>query len=129
METLKRRLDLLKLEGLGFYQPEITKELSDKYGVSRRTVQLDFATRSKWQPKISEAKDVTKTLMKITNRYEQIYRKASRLYLTGSNENTQLGALSIMDRVTGHLAEAVVIPDLMARLVKIEDEAKRKLRP
>lgn len=128
METIKRRLDLLRLEGLGFSQPDIVKHLTEQYGVSERLIYYDFERRTKWQPKIQDLKDSDNILMKIVNRYEQIYRNASRLYLTGSTENTQLGALSIMDRVTGHLAEAAVIPDLIARLARIEEQAKRKLR-
>ena len=42
MDAVFRRLELLKLEGLGFSQAEIVKELSMKCACSRRTVYNDF---------------------------------------------------------------------------------------
>ena len=42
MDAVSRRLELLKLEGLGFSQAEIVKELSQKCACSRRTVYGDF---------------------------------------------------------------------------------------
>lgn len=117
------------MEGMGFSKPEIVKALVEEYNVSDRTVYYDFQNRSKWQPNLSDIKDTDNILLKILNRYDQIYRHASKLYLTGSDQNVQLGALSIMDRVTGHYAEAAVIPELIARLANLEEQAKRKLRP
>ena len=51
-EAVSRRLELLKLEGLGFSQPEIVKELSQKFGCSGRTVYRDFECRDRWQPEL-----------------------------------------------------------------------------
>ena len=42
MDVVSRRLELLKLEGLGFSQAEIVKGLSQKCACSRRTVYNDF---------------------------------------------------------------------------------------
>ena len=50
MDAVSRRLELLKLEGLGFSQAEIVKELSVKCACSGRTVYSDFETRGSWQP-------------------------------------------------------------------------------
>jgi hypothetical protein len=41
---------LLKLEGLGFSQAEIVKELSQKNVCSKRTIYNDFEARATWQP-------------------------------------------------------------------------------
>lgn len=41
MDAVSRRLELLKLEGLGFSQPEVVKELSQKCACSKRTVYSD----------------------------------------------------------------------------------------
>jgi len=128
METLKRRLDLLRLEGIGLDQSEIVKQLSEKYQTTVRTIQYDFAKRVVWQPKLLDLKDSDKILMKVINRYEQIYRNAAFKYLTAENENAQLGALNIMARVNEKLAESAVIPDLIARLVTIEEQANRKMK-
>ena len=46
MNVLTRRLELLKLEGLGLSQIEIIRELSRKAGCSERTVYNDFETRA-----------------------------------------------------------------------------------
>ena len=50
MDAVARRLELLKLEGLGFSQAEIVKELSQKCACSCRTVYRDFETLGSWQP-------------------------------------------------------------------------------
>ena len=50
--AVKRRLELLKLEGLGFSMPEIVTELSQKYGCLGRTVYRDFESRGQWQPEL-----------------------------------------------------------------------------
>ena len=52
MTAVKRRLELLKLEGLGFSKPEIVKELSQKHECSGRTVYRDFESRDEWQPEL-----------------------------------------------------------------------------
>ena len=49
MDSVSRRLELLKLEGLGFSQAEVVKELSQKIGCSDRTVYRDFESRVEWQ--------------------------------------------------------------------------------
>ena len=50
MDTVVRRLELLKMEGMGFNQSEIVKQLSEKYRCSERTVYYDFENRRDWQP-------------------------------------------------------------------------------
>ena len=45
MDAVSRRLELLKLEGLGFSQAEIVKELSVKCACSERAVYGDFEGR------------------------------------------------------------------------------------
>ena len=44
MDAVSRRLELLKLEDLGFSQAEIVKELNQKCACSRRAVCGDFET-------------------------------------------------------------------------------------
>jgi hypothetical protein len=50
VDAVSRRLELLKLEGLGFSQAEIVKELSQESTCSERTVYRDFEVRDSWQP-------------------------------------------------------------------------------
>jgi len=122
--AVKRRLELLKLEGLGFSQPEIVTELSQKHECSRRTVYRDFENRGQWQPELQNVKNHTQILMRTVNRYEQIYREASVRLLTGTQEATQLGALSIMLKVNGKIYEIAVLPEILNRLKELEEKAK-----
>jgi hypothetical protein len=47
LDSVSRRLELLKLEGLGFSQAEIVKELSQKCTCSKSTVCNDLETPRK----------------------------------------------------------------------------------
>jgi len=85
--VVQRRLELLKMEGLGFNQAEIVKQLSEKYQCSARAVYFDFERRPSWQPTLLQLSDQEKVLLKVINRYEQIYRQAAFKCLTAANEN------------------------------------------
>ena len=87
MVAVERRLELLKLEGLGFSQPEIVKELSRNFHCSERAVYHDFEGRERWQPELQHVENHSRILMKIVNRYEQIYRQASMMTVAESSEN------------------------------------------
>ena len=76
-EVVSRRLELLKLEGLGFSQAEIVNELSQKSSCTKRAVYKDFETRERWQPVLQSVVESNAVLLKAINRYEQIYRQAS----------------------------------------------------
>jgi len=105
VDVVSRRLELLKLKGLGFSQVEIVKELSQKCACSKRTVYGDFEGRAVWQPVVQSVVDHERVLLKVVNRYEQIYRQASVRLLTASNELAQLGALNIMLKANAALRE------------------------
>jgi hypothetical protein len=125
VDVVSRRLELLKLEGLGFSQAEIVKELSQKIGCSERTVYYDFESRADWQPIIQSVISPEAVLLKVVNRYEQIYRQASIRLLTASNELAQLGALNTMLKANSALFETAVLPEVLGRLKELEDKAKR----
>jgi len=124
VNTVERRLELLKLEGMGFNQVEIVKQLSQKHGCSDRTVYYDFENRANWQPTLQQLSDHEAILLKTVNRYEQIYREASIRLLTGTQELTQLGALNIMLKVNSKIYEIAVLPDILNRLEELEEKAK-----
>jgi len=124
LRTVERRLELLKLEGMGFNQVEIVKQLSQKHGCSDRTVYYDFEKRANWQPTLQQLSDPEAILLKIVNRYEQIYRQASIRLLTGTQEATQLGALNIMLKANSKICETAVLPDILNRLNELEEKAK-----
>ena len=125
MEVVSRRSEVLRLEGLGFSQAEIVKELSQKAGCSKSTIYNDFETRASWQPTLQSAIKPDNSLLKVTNRYEQIYRQASIRLLTNQNELAQLGALNIMLKVNSKLHETIIQPEIMNRLQVLEEKAKR----
>ena len=125
MDSVSRRLELLKLEGLGFSRPEIVKELSQKSSCTERTVYCDFETRATWQPTIQSVVSPEAVLLKVANRYEQIYRQASMRLLTSSNELAQLGALNTMLKANSLLFETAVLPEVMCRLNVLEDKASK----
>jgi len=118
---------LLKLEGLGFSQPEIVTQLSQKHQCSSRTVYRDFECRDRWQPELQHVKNHTQILMKVVNRCEQIYRQASIRLLTGTQEATQLGALNIMLKVNTKIFETAVLPEILHRLKVLEEKAGKGL--
>jgi len=91
--TLERRLDLLKLEGNGLLRPEIVKELSVRFKVTKNTLWYDFRTKHKWQPFIQELKTV---YLRIINRHDQLYRKASLEYMRGGTVKEKLVAVNLM---------------------------------
>ena len=116
---------MLKLEGLGFSQAEIVKELSQKNACSKRTIYNDFEARATWQPILQGDVKPNEVLLKVVNRYEQIYRQASMRFLTASNELAKLGALNIMLKANALLNETAVLPEVLGRLRDLEDKAKR----
>jgi hypothetical protein len=125
VDSVARRLELLKLEGLGFAQAEIVKELSVKCACSERTVYGDFETRVTWQPVLQSVVKPEEILLKVINRYEQIYRQASMRFLTTSNELARMAALNIMLKTNSLLFETAVLPELMGRLKVLEDKASK----
>jgi hypothetical protein len=125
VDVVSRRLELLKLEGLGFSQVEIVQELSQKCACSRRTVYNDFETREGWQPIVQSVVDARRVLLKVVNRYEQIYRQASVRLLTFSEEACQLGALNVMLKANAMLCDTAVLPEFFNRLKALEDKAAK----
>jgi hypothetical protein len=125
MDVVSRRLELLKLEGLGLTQIEIVKQLSQKAACAERTLYNDFETRSSWQPILQSVIKPEHVLLKITNRYEQIYRQASLRVLSSPNPLAQLGALNTMAKVNSLMFETLVLPDLLYRLRVLEQKAAR----
>jgi hypothetical protein len=125
VDSVNRRLELLKLEGLGFSQAEIVKELSQKATCSERTIYNDFECRVNWQPVLQSVVKPDEVLLKVLNRYEQIYRQASMRFLSSSNELARIAALNIMLKTNSLVCETAVLPELMCRLKTLEDKAAK----
>jgi hypothetical protein len=120
LDVVGRRLELLKLEGLGFSRAEIVKELCVKASCSKRTVYNDFETRASWQPALLSVGNPKEIALKIMNRYEQIYRQASRRLFTSANEFVQICALNVMVKVNSLVLEGLVLPEVIGRLKALE---------
>ena len=128
MSHVERRLELLKMEGLGFNQAEIVKHLSTKYQVSERQVYYDFQRRERWQPSFQQFQENENAIMRVINRYEHVYREAAFLKLNTSHDNVKLGTLRVMLEANKQLAETVVVPELMRRLGELEEKARKGTR-
>lgn len=92
-QVLERRLDLLRLEGNGLSPSEIVKELSQKYGISERSVYYDFETKNVWQPVFHEAR---RTFLTVVNKHNELYGKASLTYLQTESIREKIFALHLM---------------------------------
>ena len=92
---------------------------------SERTVYNDFECRAAWQPVLQSVVKPDEVLLKVLNRYEQIYRQASMRFLTTSNELARMAALNIMLKTNGILYETAVLPELIGRLKVLEDKAAK----
>jgi hypothetical protein len=125
LDKVARRLELLKLEGLGFAQAEVVNQLSQKLTCSKRVLYKDFESREVWQPILQSVVKSDKVLLKVLNRYEQIYRHASMRLLTTSNELARIAALNIMLKANSLICETAVLPEVLGRLRDLEDKAKR----
>ena len=125
MDNVARRLELLKFEGLGFSKAEVVNELSQKLTCSKRVLYKDFESREFWQPVLQSVVKSDKVLLKVLNRYEQIYRQASMRFLTAYNELAKLGALNIMLKANSLVCETAVLPEVLGRLKELEDKAKK----
>ena len=125
MDIVDRRLELLKLEGYGFSQAEIVKRLSELADCSARTIYVDFETRQMWQPSLQSIVKSDDVVLKVVNRYEQIYRQASMRLLNSTNGLVALGALNAMLKANSLLLEAATIPQLLARLRVLEEKARK----
>ena len=115
---------MLKLEGLGFSQAEIVTQLSQKAQCSTRTIYLDFESRRDWQPVLQSVIKCEDVLLKVVNRYEQIYRQASICLLTCESEWVKIGALNTMLKANAMLFQTAVLPEVVNRLQVLEAKAK-----
>lgn len=125
MEAVSRRLELLRLEGIGLTQKEIVKQLSQKMSCSERSVYNDLECRSSWQPLLQGLSKPDDLLLKIVNRYEEIYRQASKRMLTSPSDLTQIAALNTMMKANSLMFETAILPELMCKIKMLEDKVKK----
>ena len=125
MDKVAWRVELLKLEGLGFSQAEVVNELSQKLSCSKRVLYKDFESREVWQPTLQSVLEPKAVLFKVINRYEQIYRQASLRFLSSSNELARMAALNIMLKTNSLMCETAVLPEVLGRLKELEDKAAK----
>jgi hypothetical protein len=104
----QRRLEELRLEGLGLSFAEIIAQVSEKFGCGSRIVYNDFQTRTSWQPTLQGVNKSQDWVLKTLNRDEHIYRQASRILHSESNPLVQLGALNTMLKANSSMREIAV---------------------
>ena len=105
----QRRLEELRLEGLGLSFIEIVVQVSEKFGCGSRIIYNDFQTRSSWQPTLQGVNKYQDWVLKKLNRDEQIYRQASRILHSESNPLVQLGALNTMLKANCSMREIAAV--------------------
>ena len=110
-KLVERRLEFLKLEGLGFSLVEIVKYLSEKYQKTERMIYYDAETRSTWQPLFCQLFDLDKARLIVMNRYETIYREAALILKTGDPRDKP-AALKIMLDATKNLVNLLGLSSL-----------------
>jgi hypothetical protein len=105
----QRRLEELRLEGLGLSFAEIIAQVSEKFGCGSRIIYNDFQTRTSWQPTLQGVNKSGDWVLKTLNRDEQIYRQASRILHSESNPLVRLGALNTMLKVNSSMREIAAV--------------------
>jgi len=118
-QIVARRLDFLKMEGMGFSLCEIVKELSVKYRKTERTLYYDAETRKTWQPLFMQLFDLDKARLIVVNRYEWIYREAAKELLLGKDK---MSALKVMLDVTKSLVDLLGIGPIPKEPTQTEKE-------
>ena len=81
--------------------------------MSYRTIYNDFEALATWQPILQGDVKSNEVLLKVVNRYKQIYRQASLRLMTVQNEPAQLGALNTMLKANCLLFETAVLSELI----------------
>lgn len=121
-QVVERRLDFLKLEGLGLSLVEIVKQLSVKYHKTERQIYYDASTRKTWQPLFTQLFDLDKARLVVANRYERIYREAAFELV---KDGDRLGALREMREVTVALVKLLGLESITSldRAKMIEEYA------
>lgn len=129
MNINDRRLELLKMEGIGASPNDIVKELAGKYHVSERQIYYDFESRSVWQPKLLQLKDPDRIMQKIVNRYEFLYRKASFMFLTINHPNVQFAYMKLMFEINKEMRETLLPTNRKVELTQNEPFIIKMWRP
>lgn len=118
-KLIERRLEFLKLEGMGFSLCEIVKALSKKYHKSERMIYYDAETRGTWQPVLTQLFELNKAQLIVINRYETIYREAAFIVKLSDKRNKP-SALRIMLDTTKALTDLLGISSVAQEQVHQE---------
>jgi hypothetical protein len=119
-KLVERRLEFLKMEGLGFSLCEIVKFLSKKYQKTERSIYYDAETRGTWQPLFCQLFDLDKARLIVLNRYETVYREAAFMLKMGDRRDKP-AALRIMLDATKNTVGLLGLPSFQ----EVEDQRLR----
>ena len=124
MDMVARRLELLKLEGLGFSQVEVVNELSQKLSCSKRVLYKDFESREVWQPLLQSVVKSADVSLKLLNTYERICRQALMRFLTAPSELAKLPTLNFILNANSLVSETAILPRFLDAQRSLDEKAK-----
>lgn len=124
-KLMERRLEFLKLEGLGFSLCEIVKQLSKKYRRTERMIYYDAETRGTWQPLFCQLFDLDKARLIVLNRYETVYREAAFMLKMGDPRDKP-AALKIMLDATKNTVNLLGLTSLQDEQNLLNTKLERK---
>ena len=110
---LERRLKMLKLNSMALPLVDVVKTLSDEYDVTKQALYHDWKKRGEWQTEIFDLDDLKQLCLDIYANHREIYRMASREYLTGDNSSARVGALNLLRKLNLDFLE--MFPKALAR--------------
>ncbi|MDQ1279117.1 MAG: hypothetical protein QG670_377 [Thermoproteota archaeon] len=92
-KLVERMLDLPKERSYGFSLSQVVQSLAEKYQVSEKLIYYDWRTREKWMEGVLGIPDSKAFLRDLLANHKEIYRLASREYLSADNSAPKIGAL------------------------------------
>jgi hypothetical protein len=104
---------MLKLNSTALPFVDVVKTLSDEYGVTKQAFYHDWKKRGEWQTEIFDLDDLKQLCLDIYANHREIYRMASREYLTGDNSSARVGALNLLRKLNLDFLE--MFPKALAR--------------
>jgi len=132
-EILERRLEMLDMSFSGVRTSEWIPILAHRYSVTESAVWSDWGRRDRWLPQLFSLEKGAYKVSELLGRLELAITRAFGLMMSTNNESVKIGSMRTVDSISKTLytlgVESGTYPsllkDLMTKLVKLEEEAKR----
>lgn len=92
-EIKQRRKDMSKLIFKGFDKHKVFEKIADKYGVSEKTLENDWALRNKWMMEVWDLSDDEDIINDIIAEHKLVKEMYYDTYREAVQESTKIGAL------------------------------------